>query len=550
MPNQSDINKWWLGLLILLYLLSLFAPLDVLPLSFEEPRRGIVALEMMISGNYIVPTINDELYLNKPPIYNWLLIALFEITGSKSEWVVRLPTVLSLLAIALLNFIFTKKYVNYQVALFSSLFFLASADIYFYFSLYGEIDMFYTLIVYLQIASIYIFYKKKNYWLLFLISYFLTGVGLLTKGLPSLAFQALTLLAGAIVIKDFKRLFTPAHFAGIGLLVLMVGGYFFWYGQYADPLAFIANLINESTQRTAVEKSWWKSIEHLFTFPFLLIRISLPWVLFIVPVFFSHNFKKLKTNTWLLYGVVFVLANIVIYWISPGTRNRYLYMFLPFIFNVVSYALLTINPEYPRYNKVLHWFFGIIIALVTVGLLVLPFIKLEEAEKLELISLLFFMPSAFILYLFIRKPAYRVIWLLFFIVLIRLFFNVTVIPYREASIAEGKPIKQEMQKIMKTYSEEPIFLYAPFYPKELKLHIPGILDYENDFAELVWPPFSVSYYYSAATGKILKHTDKKVRDQMYIVEKRHLPARDSIEVVYSFEAEKRNTGFVVFKFKY
>ena len=547
MINYQDHNKWWLGLLILLYLVSIFAPLNILPLSFEEPRRGIVALEMMISGNYVMPTINGELYLNKPPVYNWLLIGLFKLTGSYSEWVVRLPTVLSLLAIAIINFYFTRKYINYQVALFSSLFFLTSADIYYYFSLYGEIDMFYTLIVYLQVASIYIFYQKRNYWLLFLVSYFLTVLGLLTKGMPSLAFQALTLIAGAIAVKEFRKLFSLAHFAGIGLLLVLTFGYFWWYGYYADPLAFIANLGNQSTQRTVADTNLWKSIEHLFTFPFLLIRISLPWILFIVPLFFQKNFKKLKLNSWLMFGVIFILANIIIYWLSPGTRNRYLYMFLPFIFNVISFSLLNLKTEYPKFNKLLTWFFGVVIGLVTAGLLVLPFLGIKESEQLELLSLLFFMPSAFILYSFIRKPAYRILLLLFFMVIIRFFFNATVVPYRAARIAEGKPIKKEMGKILQHFAGEELNLYAPYRIRILNLKLPGIIDYEEQFNELLWPPFSLSYYYTAATGDMLRHNKTLVAGRLYVAEEQYLPTRDEIEVLYRFAAEKRNTAFVVFK---
>ncbi|MFW5760811.1 MAG: ArnT family glycosyltransferase [Cyclobacteriaceae bacterium] len=547
MLNNQEYKNYLLGLLILLYLVSIFAPLNVLPLSFEEPRRGIVALEMMISGNYIVPTINGELYLNKPPLYNWLLIGLFKLTGSYAEWVVRLPTVFSLLAIAGFNFYFTRKYLNHQVAILSSLLFLTSADIYYYFSLYGEIDMLYSLIVYLQIASIYIFYQRRNYRLLFLVSYFLTGLGLLTKGMPSLAFQALTLLAGAIAVKEFRRLFSPAHFAGILMLLVMVGGYFFWYGQYADPLAFIANLVNESTQRTAADKSWWQSIEHLFTFPFLLIRISLPWILLIIPLFFKGNLNKLKNNTWLIYGVIFILANIIIYWLSPGTKNRYLYMFLPFIFNIVSFALVSINSEYLRFNKIFYWFFGAIMAIVTAGLLVLPFLKIKEAEQLELISLLFLIPSAFILYSFIRKPAYRILLLLFFMVLIRFFFNATVIPYRAAGIAEGKPIKQEMEKILEKFNGVRLYLHAPYRIKKLKLNIPLLINYENEFQELLWPPFSLSYYYTAETGEMLIHEEDLKIGRLYIAEAKYLTYIKKFDILYSFTANKRNTEFVVFR---
>ena len=43
------------------------------PARWEEPRRCLVAMEMIASGDYIVPTVMGETYLKKPPLYNWLI---------------------------------------------------------------------------------------------------------------------------------------------------------------------------------------------------------------------------------------------------------------------------------------------------------------------------------------------------------------------------------------------------------------------------------------------------------------------------------------------
>ena len=60
-------------LLLLFALPAFFINLGLLPLFADEPTRANVALEMILSGNYSVPTIGGEYYYNKPPFYNWIL---------------------------------------------------------------------------------------------------------------------------------------------------------------------------------------------------------------------------------------------------------------------------------------------------------------------------------------------------------------------------------------------------------------------------------------------------------------------------------------------
>ncbi len=77
----------------------------------------------MESGNYVVPTLLGENYYNKPPMFNWVLAGLMQITGSVSEWVVRLPGVLSLILISLLLYFITARFADKETGLLSALFF-------------------------------------------------------------------------------------------------------------------------------------------------------------------------------------------------------------------------------------------------------------------------------------------------------------------------------------------------------------------------------------------------------------------------------------------
>src|SRR2546430_14227034 len=56
---------------------------------------------MLDTGNYLVPQVGSEPYYRKPPLVNWLVAASFKITGVRNEWTARLPSALSILAVAL-----------------------------------------------------------------------------------------------------------------------------------------------------------------------------------------------------------------------------------------------------------------------------------------------------------------------------------------------------------------------------------------------------------------------------------------------------------------
>ena len=78
---QSNPGKVFFFLLILA-IPAFFINLGLQPLFADEPTRADVALEMILSGNYVVPVIGGEYYYNKPPVYNWVLAFFYLLSGS------------------------------------------------------------------------------------------------------------------------------------------------------------------------------------------------------------------------------------------------------------------------------------------------------------------------------------------------------------------------------------------------------------------------------------------------------------------------------------
>src|SRR5258705_6898626 len=161
--NSAGKIYWWILAFFVFYILAVLIHLNYYPLNGDEPRRAIIAIEMRHSGNFIMPTTMGWIYYNKPPIYNWLISACMFLTGSENEIPVRLPSLIAILLWSIINCQVLKKIVPREVAALSSLFLMTSLDIFFWgLNNGGEIDIFYSFIVYLQVISIFYFNLQKR----------------------------------------------------------------------------------------------------------------------------------------------------------------------------------------------------------------------------------------------------------------------------------------------------------------------------------------------------------------------------------------------------
>jgi len=283
MEQYDSPNIFLAGLVFVLLLIALFTNLGVSPLRLEEPRRALVALEMLFNNNLLVPTVKGELYYNKPPLFHWAIIASYTLFGNYSEFAIRFPSTCSFLLMGILIFLTGKKYVCLSFGIYSSLLFLITADILFYFSLLGEIDLFYALIMFGSFITLYSFYQSQQYYLLFISTYFLGASGTLTKGFPSLVCLGISLPVFFLYKKDVKKLLSVPHVLGITLYVSLIAGYFWLYSYYANPGEFIHTLWWESMQRTIMaEKHRISLMQHIAVFPFNMLKNIFPASLLLI----------------------------------------------------------------------------------------------------------------------------------------------------------------------------------------------------------------------------------------------------------------------------
>ncbi|MCA8963251.1 MAG: glycosyltransferase family 39 protein [Planctomycetes bacterium] len=80
-----------------------------------EGRRIQIALEMARSGDWLVPTLGGEPTWAKPPLHYWLLGGMSELFGT-NVWSMRLPSVVSIMAAALLAVVLMRRWFGERAA--------------------------------------------------------------------------------------------------------------------------------------------------------------------------------------------------------------------------------------------------------------------------------------------------------------------------------------------------------------------------------------------------------------------------------------------------
>jgi 4-amino-4-deoxy-L-arabinose transferase-like glycosyltransferase len=93
-----------LTVLAVLSCILLFPGLSIRSLWGSEGRWAVVAREMIGSGNYFLPTINGEIYFDKPLFSYWAIIP-FALKGGVTEAAARMPGVLAGIMTVILVFV-------------------------------------------------------------------------------------------------------------------------------------------------------------------------------------------------------------------------------------------------------------------------------------------------------------------------------------------------------------------------------------------------------------------------------------------------------------
>ncbi len=506
---------------VALALVSVILNLGLSPLYHEEPRRGVVALEMLFSGNYVTPTIMGEPYYAKPPLFNWMLILSYKLLGSFSEFATRLPSIISLILIGLFHFLFFKKFLDKKIAFYSAMFFITSGNIYFYFSLIGEIDIFYSLVTYLCIISIFYFYQSGRFFLLFLSSFFLTAVGFLTKGFPSLAFLYVSLLVFLASERNLKKLLSFYHLMGIATLVSILGMYFYFYRLQSPLEPYLKSIWSESSQRTVLVDSFYALFKHLVEFPLETLRALLPYSILSLFAFRRGFVREVLSVPVIRFSFLMFVSNYLVYLASPGANQRYVYMLFPFVLVVICHFYFLYREADTTRRTVINFLIRALLSSLAIAALVVPFLKIgSSVPQLISVSACLFIVFSVMVVVSLKQKADTIPILLLIVIVLRLAFDVAYLPM-QASKLRSTEVKEDVKKIVEISNNGNLSLYGD----------------KESFSNF----FRYIFYIESRRREVLRRTLTLQSGDYYIANEKYRDAADA-EILFRFTHEQQKYG--------
>ena len=124
---MKPFSRFWVLLSLLLVVSSWMLGINYLDLyDWDELNFAEIAREMLVSGDWLHPTVNYEPFHEKPPLFTWMQLHCFRLFGP-GPFAARFPNIICGLVSALVLYFFAKKHTNEKLALRWPAFFLLSA---------------------------------------------------------------------------------------------------------------------------------------------------------------------------------------------------------------------------------------------------------------------------------------------------------------------------------------------------------------------------------------------------------------------------------------
>ena len=325
--NSNAFRLFLLFGLAIILLASNLGGYDLWP--SDEPRYGQVALEMITSGNYFLPHVNNEPYTEKPPLFFWLVAALSYPVGDVTPWTTRLPSVAAGIITLLFTFLMARRLFNDRVAFWSCLI-LLTMQRFWWNARCGQIDMLLTAILTVGLYAFLHFTEKRQIrWLL--LFYVMAALGLYAKGPGVGVFPTLLILTWSWRQPD--RRFHWIHIViGMGTAVIL---YALWAipahwmtaqeTQAATADTLTSNMFRQTIGRFLLGVShanWpWYYLE-------TLLADWLPWTFFL-PWVGIWTCKQRKENPSVRFLLCWIVPIFVFFTIAIGKRAVYLLPLFP-----------------------------------------------------------------------------------------------------------------------------------------------------------------------------------------------------------------------------
>ena len=321
----------------------------------DEGRYVGVALEMMRTGDWLVPRLDGMPFFHKPPLFYWLSASAMTVFGS-SEWAARLPSMLAATAAATSLWLFLQRWEGAAVALVAVLAFVTMPFLYIG-AQFANLDMLVAgcITVTLLLAAHAALARERGApWQGWLARAFATAaLGVLAKGLIGVLLPAVVFAGWAIMARHPRRLRLLLWWPG-WLLLLAIALPWFIAMQMRFSEFFDYFVITQHFRRFA--GSTFNNAQPIWFYLPVLALLTLPWIGWLLASPRRQRQARLSDIDWLM--LVWLVVIVVFFSLPRSKLVGYVLPALPPVAYFVARAL-QMRPIGPASKKRLRWTAGV-----------------------------------------------------------------------------------------------------------------------------------------------------------------------------------------------
>ncbi|GEM_PF-2417525 len=319
------------GLFMLLAAVVYLPYLDYVDLTHEEPKRVLMARNMLEGGSWLVPYTEDlGNYLIKPPGYSWAVAVVSHVLGEVNAWNARMTSVFSAMLLTTFMLLITRSMIGPIGRSVLGLALIFSPELAIKATL-AEIDILFTFFVSASLWTWFYLWRQgmrdhRLWWL----SATLVGLAFLTKRETALVFYYFSVFAFLWIKGQQRLLWSQGH---ISAMVVTLGLCCLWWipaMQTAGVATFLQTLVSEAG-KTGSAPGFLEVVEHWFSYPFAVLSACLPFSFLLVLLFLPDMREKLRDQYGEVYTfcLVALVVNFPLYWLLPDAAVRYFAPMMP-----------------------------------------------------------------------------------------------------------------------------------------------------------------------------------------------------------------------------
>lgn len=363
----------WLAIVLVSWYIRPIAPID-------ETRYVGTAWEMWLNHNWIVLTVNGQIYGNKAPLLYWLILTGWKIFGVNNWWPRLVPALFSLGSLFALHSLAKKmspRHFNFH--------WLAPTLLLgiFYWGFYTQRLMFdvplifFCILCYIGLIQAI---TTNSGWLMFILS---LSVGILLKGPVIYLYVLFPAIFAPYWLKNESIKWGKWYFfillsviVSLSMLFTWIGLAIYEHGIQLGKNLFSHQIIGRMNGHFGHTRSWW----YYFT---ILPGMLLPWFLWIpfwrsLPIIIQQKHTRIVRFCFSI-----ILPSFLFFSFFVSTKQgRYILPIYPAVAVLFAYVFSRYPRKIIRSDQII---LSLTLLLVGIGLILLPFVY-DQIEILKPIS--------------------------------------------------------------------------------------------------------------------------------------------------------------------